>query len=438
MHWTTPEERRALGQARRKQMRRHQHEALEPKARQTPALKIVERSMRGRVPALVALKYQLMAESPFAYFRGAAPVMAADLAQLPSTGIVCQLCGDAHVRNLGAYAAPDGRLVFDINDFDETIRGPFEWDLKRMAASLVLAGRASGHKDGSARRAAVACVERYAAQMRAFALMPQLEVNRFQVHRLGLAKPVHMALAKAERATPLHTLEQLTEPPSARSGATRRFKESKPMLTRVTGARAAAVLASLSPYREMLEPQRQRLLAFYRPVDVAFKVVGTGSVGWRDYCIYFEGNGPGDPLFLQIKEEPASAYAPYLSDAHAPAHNGQRVAEGQRAMQIQTDPFLGWTHIGGRQYLVRQLNDHKGSIEIEDLAGVNLKAYAEVCGELLARGHGRSGDPQVIAGYIGNGSAFAEAIAAFGLAYADQTVKDWEQLKRSGKAKAKK
>jgi uncharacterized protein (DUF2252 family) len=436
MHWINPEERRALGQARRKQVGRHQHEALELKARQTPALKIVERSMRGRVPALVQLKYQLMAESPFAYFRGAAPVMAADLAQLPSTGIACQLCGDAHVRNLGAYAAPDGRLVFDINDFDETMRGPFEWDLKRMAASLVLAGRASGHKDGSARRAAMACAERYAAQMRAFALMPHLEVARFQVHRLGLAKPVHAALAKAERSTPLHALERFTEPASTRPGAPRRFKELKPMLTRVTGARAATVLASLGPYREMLQPERQHLLAFYRPVDVAFKVVGTGSVGWRDYCIYLEGNGPGDPLFLQIKEEPASAYAPYLPDAHAAPHNGQRVAEGQRAMQIQTDPFLGWTHIGSRQYLVRQLNDHKGSIEIEDLAGANLKAYAEVCGELLARGHGRSGDPQVIAGYIGSGVAFAEAIAAFGAAYADQTVKDWEQLKRSGKAKA--
>jgi uncharacterized protein (DUF2252 family) len=435
MHWTNPEERRALGQARRKQVGRHQHEALELKARQTPALKIVERSMRGRVPALVALKYQLMAESPFAYFRGAAPVMAADLAQLPSTGIVCQLCGDAHVRNLGAYAAPDGRLVFDINDFDETMRGPFEWELKRMAASLVLAGRASGHKDGAARRAAMACAERYAAQMRAFALMPHLEVARFQVHRLGLAKPVHAALAKAERSTPLHALERFTEPASARPGAPRRFKELKPMLTRVTGARAAAVLASLGPYREMLQPERQHLLAFYHPVDVAFKVVGTGSVGLRDYCVYLEGNGRGDPLFLQIKEEPAPAYAPYLPDAHPAQNNGQRVAEGQRAMQIQTDPFLGWTHIGGRQYLVRQLNDHKGSIEIEDLAGANLKAYAEVCGELLARGHGRSGDPQVIAGYIGSGVAFAEAIAAFGVAYADQTVKDWEQLKRSGKAK---
>jgi uncharacterized protein (DUF2252 family) len=436
MHWATPEERRALGQARRKQVGRHQHDALHPKARQATALELVARSMRGRVPALIGLKYELMAESPFAYFRGAAPVMAADLTQLPSTGIVSQLCGDTHVRNLGAYAAPDGRLVFDINDFDETIRGPFEWDLKRMAASLVLAGRAAGHTDGSARKAAAACVGRYAAQMRTFAGMPQLEVNRFQVHRLDLSRPVHAALSKAERATPQHTLEQLTVPVSSRPGARRRFRESKPMLTRVTGARAAAVLASLGPYREMLEPQRQHLLDFYRPLDVAFKVVGTGSVGLRDYCVYMEGSGPGDPLFLQIKEEPASAYAQYLPDAHPPAHNGRRVAEGQKFMQIQTDPFLGWTHIGNRQYLVRQLNDHKGSIAIEDLAGANLKAYAEVCGELLARGHARSGDAQVIAGYIGSGTAFAEAIAEFAVAYADQTVKDWEELRRSGRARA--
>jgi uncharacterized protein (DUF2252 family) len=442
MQWATPEERRALGQARRKQVGRHQHEALHPKARPASALELVARSMRGRVPELIKLKYQLMAESPFSYFRGAAPVMAADLAQLPSTGIVSQLCGDAHVRNLGAFAAPDGRLVFDLNDFDETIRGPFEWDLKRMAASLVLAGRAAGNKDSSARKAAEACVERYADQMRAFARMPQLEVNRFLVHRIDLAKPVHDALSKAERATPQHILEQMTMPVSSRPGASkagarRRFKEAKPMLTRVTGSRAAAVIASLAPYREMLEPQRQHLLDFYRPVDVAFKVVGTGSVGLRDYCIYLEGNGPGDPLFLQIKEEVASAYAPYLPDAHPPAHNGRRTAEGQKYMQIQTDPFLGWTHIGSRQYLVRQLNDHKGSIAICDLAGPNLKAYAEVCGELLARSHARSGDPQIIVGYIGTGEAFAEAIAEFGIAYADQTSKDWEELKRSGRGKPK-
>jgi uncharacterized protein (DUF2252 family) len=439
MQGTTTDERRALGQARRKQVGRQQHDELKPKARRTPSLILLERSMRGRVPTLIRLKYELMEQSPFGYFRGAVPVMAADLSVLPSTGILSQLCGDAHVRNLGAYAAPDGRLVFDINDFDETIRGPFEWDLKRMAASLVLAGRESRHKEAASRQAVVQCVERYCAQMRAFAKMPGIEVGRFQVHRLGAIEPVHAALTKAERATPKHELDLLTEPVTSKTGAgrngvARRFKELKPTLTRVTGAQAAAVLASLRPYREMLEPQRQHLLSFYKPVDVAFKVVGTGSVGLRDYCIYFEGNGPGDPLFLQIKEEPASAYTTYLPEAHQAHHNGQRVAEGQRAMQMQSDPFLGWTHIGARQYLVRQLNDHKGCIELDDLAGSGLAAYAEVCGELLARGHARSGDPVVIAGYLGSGGGFAAALAKFGSLYADQTEKDWDELKRSKKA----
>jgi len=434
MHWATSQERRSLGQARRKQVGRQQHNELKPKARQTPALELLARSMRGRVPALIQLKYQLMAASPFGYFRGAVPVMAADLSVLPNTGIAAQLCGDAHVRNLGAFAAPDGRLVFDINDFDETIRGPFEWDLKRMAASLVLAGRESGHKEASARMAVEKFVVRYAAQMRAFAKMPTLEVGRFQVHRLGRVEPVLDALLKAERATPLHTLEQLTELASRKPGAPRRFIEMEPTLTRVTGRQQSAVLAALGAYREMLEPQRQHLLSLYRPLDVAFKVVGTGSVGLRDYCVYFEGNGTKDPLFLQIKEEPASAYAPYLPDAVPPRHNGQRVVEGQKAMQVQSDPFLGWTHIAGRDYLVRQLNDHKGSIDLEDLDGGGLEAYGEVCGELLARGHARSGDPLILAGYIGTGDGFAEALAKFGAAYADQTEKDWNELKRSGKA----
>ena len=433
MQWMTAQERRSLGQARRKQVGRNQHSELHPKARKTTALELVARSMRGRVPSLVTLKYEMMAQSPFAYFRGAAPVMAADLAALPSTGIVSQICGDAHVRNLGAYGAPDGRLVFDINDFDETIRGPFEWDLKRMAASLLLAGRAADHKDGSACAAVEACMARYAAQMRAFAQMPLLEIARFQVHRLRLAQPVHDALAKAERSTPQHIFEQLTQPVAKK--ATRIFKELPPMLTRLTGAKAATVVAALEPYRETLEPQRQHLLSFYKPIDVAFKVVGTGSVGWRDYCIYLEGNGVGDPLFLQIKEETTSAYAAYLPDAHAAHHNGQRAAEGQRAMQLQSDPFLGWTNIGARQFLVRQLNDHKGSIELADLAGAGLKAYAEVCGELLARGHARSSDPMVIAGYVGSGDGFAQALGKFGTAYADQTEKDWEELRKSRKGK---
>src|ERR1035438_3008880 len=282
MHWSTPQERRSLGQTRRKQMGRQQHNELKPKARQASALELLARSMRGRVPALIQLKYQLMAASPFGYFRGAVPVMAADLSVLPTTGITAQLCGDAHVRNLGAFAAPDGRLTFDINDFDETIRGPFEWDLKRMAASLVLAGRASSHKESAVRETVERFVARYAAQMRAFAKMPTLEVGRFQVHRLGQIEPVLDALLKAERATPLHTLDQLTEPgPSSgkdKPNAPRHFKEIKPTLTRVTGRLAAAVLAALGPYCQMLEPQRQHLLSLYRPVDVAFKVVGTGSV----------------------------------------------------------------------------------------------------------------------------------------------------------------
>lgn len=417
-----------MGQARRKQVGRHGQDQLNAKARPATAMVLLAHSMRGRVPALIELKYKLMTESPFGYFRGAAPVMAADLAVLPNTGITAQLCGDAHVRNLGAYAAPDGRLVFDINDFDETICGPFEWDLKRMVTSLTLAGRAAGQKEGPTREAAAVCLKRYCAQMQTFAALPFLEAARAQVHRLGTVAPIHDALLKAERATPQHTLAQLTEPAGRGAGAPRRFRNTAPMLTRITGARAAAVIGGLVPYRSMLEPQRQHLLSFYRPVDVAFKVVGTGSVGLRDYCIYLEGNGPRDPLFLQIKEETASAYAPWLLDAHPPLHNGQRVAEGQRAMQMQSDPFLGWTHIGRRQFLVRQLNDHKASIEIEDLAGGGLTAYAEVCGELLARGHARSGDPAVIAGYLGSGKGFVEAMTEFGAAYAAQTERDWKEL----------
>ncbi len=432
MNWATPEERRNLGQSRRKQLHRQQNDQLNIKARKATPLSLLERAERGRVPALLKLKHRLMAESPFGYFRGAAPVMAADLAVLPNTGIEAQLCGDAHVRNLGAFAAPDGRLVFDINDFDETIRGPFEWDLKRMAASLVLAGRESRHKESSARETVEQCILRYCEQMRAFAKMPLLEVGRFQVHRLGGVQPVHKALLKAERATPMHNLELLTEPTPGKPGV-RRFREIKPNLTRITGSQAEKVLGALDPYREILESQRQHLLSLYRPVDVAFKVVGTGSVGLRDYCIYLEGNGPADPLFLQIKEEAPSAYTHYLAGNHLCAHNGQRVVIGQRAMQLQSDPFLGWTHIGARHFLVRQLNDHKGSIDLTDLAGSGLMAFGEVCGELLARGHARSGDPLVIAGYLGSGGTFAESVANFGVLYANQTEKDWQALRRSGK-----
>ena len=426
--------------------------------------------MRGRVPALITLKYGRMAASPFGYFRGAVPVMAYDLSLMNNTGILTQLCGDAHVRNLGAFAGPDGRLVFDINDFDETIAGPFEWDVKRMATSLVLAGREAGAKNVQCHDAASVFLERYRTTMITFARMPVLEVARHQVHRLRDVSPVEGILRLAERATPMHTLLSLTEVeggepkaaakktpkktavktanPKPKEKQERIFKSMPPVLTRVTGAMAGKVITSLVPYQESLLRERRHFLSQYRPVDVAFKVVGTGSVGLRDYCIYMEGNGARDPLFLQVKEEVASGYAPYVArtggrlNRRGTYHQGRRVVEGERAMQLQSDPFLGWTTMEGRDYLVRQLNDHKASIQVEDLRAAGLMEYAGICGELLARGHARAGDCSMLAGYLGNSTRFDDAVVAFAIAYADQTERDWRELlqsmKMTGKTAAKK
>ncbi len=418
-------------------MPRKQHAEFSAKDRLTPPLQLLKRSVKGRVPALVKIKYERMMASAFGYFRGAVPVMAADLAALPNTGILVQLCGDAHVNNLGAYAAEDGRLIFDINDFDETFQGPFEWDLKRMAASLVVAGRTASNKDSLCTRAVVDFITSYSERMRAYAPMPVLDMVRDQISRLEEVAPVHLALRKALRATPLHTLEQLTEPipgpGSDKPDAPRRFRENKPILTRITRSKARAVFDSLTAYKHTLQSQRQHFLAQYKPLDVAFKVVGTGSVGLRDYCIYMQGNGNSDPLFLQIKEESASAYAPYLTDPKVPKHQGQRVVEGQRLIQTGTDILLGYTTIEGRDYLVRRLSDHKAGVELTELNGEGLLEYAQLCGELLARGHARSGDSQQISGYLGSGESFADALATFGLKYADQTAKDWTELKRARK-----
>ncbi|WP_348267484.1 DUF2252 domain-containing protein [Edaphobacter paludis] len=439
-------ERFAHGQERRKQMRRTLHAEWKAGTRRKSPLKLLAASMRGRVPALVTLKYERMTCSPFGYFRGAVPVMAYDLSLVSNTGILSQLCGDAHVRNLGAYAGPDGRLVFDINDFDETIVGPFEWDVKRMATSLVLAGREAGAKKMHCREAAAAFLERYRCCIAGFARMPVLEMGRYQVHRLKDVSPIEGILRMAERATPLHTLSALTEARKA-SGhhSDRVFKSTPPVLTRVKGKEAERVVASLKLYVESLLRERRHLFSQYKPVDVAFKVVGTGSVGLRDYCVYMEGNGPKDPLFIQIKEEAASAYASYvgqvnerdgLSNRRGTYHQGRRVVEGERAMQMQSDPFLGWTTIEGRDYLVRQLSDHKAAIQVGDLKA-GLMEYATVCGELLARGHARSGDCMMLAGYLGKSARFDDAVAKFAEAYADQTERDWHELvqwmKKAGK-----
>ena len=433
-----PLERRAFGQSRRKQVRRQEQNRWRSSDRQTDPIDALTISTIGRVPALLAIKWQRMAASPFGFFRGAVAVMAADLAVLPHTGIFTQLCGDAHVRNLGAFAAPDGRLVFDINDFDETIRGPFEWDLKRMATSIVLAGREAGNKSAACAESASVMLRSYCRSMHAFARMPVLEVARFQVHRLQRITPVSQVLLKAQRATPVYNQQKLTvQPKAAAKGdknglpSHRIFVEQKPLQYRLSPAKAQSVLDSLTMYRENLLPERRHFLDLYRPLDVAFRVVGTGSVGLRDYVIYFEGNGSDDPLFLQIKEEPGSAYAPYLGEIGLPQHQGRRVAEGQRAMQLLSDPFLGWTTIDNRHYLVRQLNDHKGTVQIEDLKGEGLAQYAEICGELLARGHARSGDAIALAGYIGTSDRFVIAIGDFAIDYADQTELDYKAFMRS-------
>src|SRR6202453_2792599 len=415
-HVLPPEMRRAFGTSRRKQVRRQEQNRWRAADRQTDPIDALAASSVGRVPALLAIKWERMAASPFGFFRGAVPVMAADLAVLPHTGIFTQLCGDAHVRNLGAFAAPDGRLVFDINDFDETIRGPFEWDVKRLTTSIILAGRECGSKSAACGAAAAVLLRSYRRSMHAFARMTVMEIAHFQVHRLQRVAPVSQVLRKAEQATPQYNAERLLAP-----GKTHRvFVENKPLQYRLSAGKAQMILDSLSQYRESLLPERQHFFDLYRPLDVAFRVVGTGSVGLRDYVVYMEGNGRDDPLFLQIKEEVNSAYAPYLGEMGAPQHQGHRVVQGQRSMQFQSDLLLGWTTVNNRHYLVRQLNDHKGSVAIEELKGEGLNQYAEICGELLARGHARSGDPLALDGYIGTSDRVIEAIAKFAGDYSDQ------------------
>ena len=433
-------DRQALGLRARKQIARSEHGNFLPDACKQDALDVLRASMNGRVPRLIPIKYERMIASPFGFFRGAVPIMAADLSCHPNTGISTQLCGDAHVLNLGAYAGLDGRLVFDINDFDETIRGPFEYDVKRLATSLILAGREAGVKRTARRDAVLHFAQQYRSMMKTFAEMPVLEIARYQIHRLGATDPMPAILAQAGRSTPLKLLKSLTEPAKhlARTATApanpRVFQSNPPLLERLGPKEAALVLAALGPYARTLQPERRHFLAQYSAQDVTFKVVGTGSVGLRDYVVYFEGlSRPEgvDPLFLQIKEEVASAYARYSQEGSGHSHEGHRVVDGQRAMQLTSDPFLGYTTIEGRDYLVRQLNDHKASLDLEHLTADSLLGYADICGELLARGHARAGDPVIIAAYLGTSDRFDRAILSFARAYADKTEQDWIALKKS-------
>ena len=421
------QQRLSLGRQARRRVSRSKLGAIDPKKRGFDPLTILVQSARHRVGRLLPLKYQRMAASPFAFFRGAVSIMAADLAAQPHTDLTVQLCGDAHLQNLGSFEAPDGRIVFDFNDFDETIAGPWEWDVKRMAASLVLAGLESSHNSAKCSEAVEDFVGSYCKTIEDLAEEPVLVAARFQVHRLEETEAISAALKQAERAQPGDLIEKYT---AADAKGKPKFKRIEDVLWRITGETKKDILRALPSYRKSLPPERLHLFDFFRARDVAFKVVGTGSVGLRDYVVLMEGNGPGDPLFLQIKQEVASAYAPYLRPGNH-VHQGRRVAEGQRKIQPTSDLLLGWTRIEEEDFLVRQLNDHKGRVDMENLSGEGLNKLARVAGSLLARGHARSGDALAIKGYVGTPEKTVKALTDYGTEYAELTQDDFTQFRKA-------
>ncbi|HEX7702769.1 MAG TPA: DUF2252 domain-containing protein [Kofleriaceae bacterium] len=418
-------EREAYGRSLRDTVRRVDHDKWVTGDRDV--LGRLKASENGRLPHVLPFRHGRMSTSPFAFLRGNAAIMAPDMMSLPHTGYTVQLCGDAHVRNLGEYSAPDGKVVFDINDFDETCRGPWEWDLKRLAISLVLVAREAGMSDGAAKDAVVAMIRTWRETMHELAELPAVELARYVVHRFQEEGPVGRVLSKAEHISPLHAREELCAP-TAPDGK-HRFVEAAPKLVRIPDEESAKVLASLAPYRETVGPSRQQVLECYSPYDVAFKVAGTGSIGVHNYAVICAGSGPDDSLILQVKEALSSTYIEHgWVDPTIAAHNGRRVAEGAHRMQTSVDPFIGWTTIDGKPYYVRQLADHKAAIDPTDLKRSSLTEYASVCGETFAKGHARTSDPAVLYGYAGEAAKLDRAIAKLALIAADQVTFDYELL----------
>jgi uncharacterized protein (DUF2252 family) len=387
-----------------------------------------------------------MASSAFAFFRGAALPMASDLARTPRSGLNVQLCGDAHLSNFGLFGSPERHVVFDINDFDETLPGPWEWDVKRLAASFAIAGRESGFKRAERAEAVLEAARTYREAMRGFAAQGSLEVwyARLDVEAVmgeieaepKLTKQVRKGVAKARAKDSLRALEKLTHV----VGGELRIRSEPPLLVPAEELMAAeetrdleeVLLSVLDSYRETLPADRQHLLDGYRFRHLARKVVGVGSVGTRAWVALLTGADDGDPLFLQAKEAEASVLEPYAGASRFRNH-GRRVVEGQRLMQAASDIFLGWCPAVGfdgrdRDFYIRQLWDWKRSVEVERLTPHGLQLYARMCGWTLARAHARSGDRIAIAAYLGGGDAFEEAIAEFSESYADQSERDHAAL----------
>jgi uncharacterized protein (DUF2252 family) len=423
----TVRERKEHGRSLRKLVARTAQGEWEPAARRNP-LETLARVNRHRFKALLPIKMGRMAASPFGFLRGAAPLMAADLAQWPTSGLIVQMCGDAHVANLGAFAAPDGHLVFDLNDFDESMPGPWEWDVKRMATSLVVAGRVAHESESGCRNAVQSFVAHYRDALTQYSKLSVLELAKFEIRRRSQLPLVRRVLGKAERVTPQHLLEKYTECSNGRPHRPR-IRTQPPLLRRVSKQVARDVVASLREYRETLGPDRQLVFDAYHPVDVAFKVAGTGSVALRNYVILCMGKKRDDAIFLQVKEAQDACAAPFLANVQVPAHQGRRVAEGQHRLQTESDPLLGWTTIGERHFLVRQLADHKARVDCDELRGATLAEYAEICGRILAKGHARTGDSVGLAAYCGDSDRLDRAITKFAVAYADQTTRDHALLR---------
>ncbi|KQX09565.1 hypothetical protein ASC82_27105 [Streptomyces sp. Root431] len=403
------------------------------------AVRAVEESSRGRVPELAPIRVGRMAASPFAFLRGSAGLMAQDLVTTPVTGISAQLCGDAHAANFGLYGDARGRLVMDLNDFDETIVGPWEWDLKRLVTSLVLAGREVGASEEVCRAAAFDTVGAYRRTMRLLARLPALDAwNAIADEELvshtdarDLLGTLEKVSAKARNNTSARFAARSTEAVTDTEGGGRRFVDAPPVLRRVPDGEAAAVAASLGAYLETVSEDRRPLLARYAVHDVAFRVVGTGSVGTRSYVVLLLDHR-GEPLVLQVKEARPSVLLPYLPavgfTVPDPGHEGRRVVLGQKRMQVVSDHLLGWATVEGRPFQVRQFRNRKGSVDPAALTVDQVDDYGRMTGALLARAHAHSADPRLIAGYCGKNEELDEAVASFAVTYADRTTADHADL----------
>ena len=429
-------ERLAAGRALRRRVPRSSHAAWVPDRNRPDPITLLERSDKTRVRKLLPIRYGRMSTSPFAFLRGSACVMASDLATTPATGLRAQLCGDAHLSNFGLFGTPERDAVFDLNDFDETLEGPWEWDVKRLAVSLVEAGRQNGFSRGANRGAVLTAVRGYREAMRRFSGMRYLDVWYDHLDLSSLAKEVkrrgrtlfERAVDRARRQTGLHVFPKLAR----RVAGGFRIRDDRPLIVHYRdSADADASRAFFEQYRQTLPDERRRLLDRYHLVDVAQKVVGVGSVGTVCSVLLLLGDPDvEDPLFLQVKEAGPSALEPYAGASRF-ANHAERVVHGQHLIQHASDIFLGWSSLGARDFYVRQLRDMKFAYDITTLGTRAFVGQAELCGNALARAHARSGDPALISGYLGTRDVFDRAIARFAESYADQTERDYRRLLRA-------